>query len=131
MVDVNEPLSRAFSISLRFFQLGLQLMISQFVSKIGNTDCSQTLVTIGLPISYILLGLNVIAIIIFRCKQMFNRKAFFILYALNIILAGVVMIVGFGGIGETNSCANNKVLHRYVGFQSLITMIVSAIALFA
>jgi hypothetical protein len=99
MVDVNEPLSRAFSISLRFFQLGLELMIAQFISKISNADCSQTLVTIGLPISYILLGLNAIAIFIFRCKQVFNRTAFFILYAANIILAGVVMIVGFGGIG--------------------------------
>lgn len=36
MVDVNEPISRGFSISLRFFQLGLELMIAQFVSKISN-----------------------------------------------------------------------------------------------
>lgn len=130
MVDVNEPLSRAFSISLRFFQFGLQLMVAQFISKIVNNDCSQTLVTIGLPISYILLGLNFIAILLFRWKNIFNRKAFFILYGINIILAGVVMIVGFGGIGETNSCANNKVVHRYVGFQALIVMVVSAMTLF-
>jgi|LakMenEpi03Aug12_release.lakeMendotaPanAssembly.Ray.scaffolds.fasta_scaffold79201_3 hypothetical protein len=99
MVDVNEPISRAFCISLRFLQLGLSLMIAQFVSKIANTDCSKTLVTIGLPISYILLGINIIAIIVFRCKQIFNRKVFFVYYAINIILAGVMMIIGFGGIG--------------------------------
>lgn len=40
------------------------------------------------------------------------------------------MIVGFGGIGETNSCANNKVVHRYAGFQSLITIVVSVMTLF-
>lgn len=40
------------------------------------------------------------------------------------------MVVGIGGIGETNSCANNKVLHRYAGFQSLITIIISMITLF-
>jgi hypothetical protein len=99
MVDVNEPISRAFSINLRFFQLGLQLMIAQFISKISNVDCSTTMVTIGLPISYILLGINIISIIILKWKQMFNRKIFFAHYAANIILAGVAMVVGFGGIG--------------------------------
>ncbi len=74
-------------------------MIAQFISKISNTDCSQTLVTIGLPVCYILLALNAIAIIVLRCKQWFNRKVFFVLYAVNVILAGVIMIVGFGGIG--------------------------------
>lgn len=73
--------------------------MAQLISKISNTDCSQTLVTIGLPISYIILGLNLIAILVIRCKQWFNRKVFFVFYAVNVILAGVVMIVGFGGIG--------------------------------
>lgn len=73
--------------------------MAQLISKISNTDCSQTLVTIGLPISYIILGLNLIAILVIRCKQWFNRKVFFVFYAVNVILAGVIMIVGFGGIG--------------------------------
>jgi hypothetical protein len=99
MVDVNQPISRAFCISLRFLQLGLSLMIAQFISKIDNTNCSQTLVTIGLPISYILLAINILAIIIFRIRKAFHRIVFFVYYAINIILAGVVMILGFGGIG--------------------------------
>lgn len=130
MVDVNEPISRAFSINLRFLQLGLQLMIAQFISKISNTDCSTTMITIGLPISYILIGINLLAIIIIRWKQMFNRRVFFALYAANIILTGVVMVVGLGAIGEPNSCANNTVMHRFVGFESLITIIVSIMTLF-
>lgn len=105
-------------------------MTAQLISKIANTDCSTTLITIGLPISYILIGLNLLALLLFRWKQTFHRPAFFVLYALNIILAGVVMIVGFGGIGETNSCAGNKVVHRYVGFQALVMMAVSAMTLF-
>lgn len=32
------------------------------------------------------------------------------------------MVLGFGGIGESNSCANNKVLHRFAGFYSLIVL---------
>jgi hypothetical protein len=74
-------------------------MIAQFISKIANTDCSTTMITIGLPISYILIGINLLSIIIIRWKQLFNRKVFFVLYAINIILAGVVMVVGLGGIG--------------------------------
>jgi hypothetical protein len=87
------------------------------------------MVTIGLPISYILIGINVLSILIIRCKAWFNRKVFFAHYAVNIILAGVVMVVGFGGIGEPKRCANNKVLHRYVGLQSLLTIIVSVLTL--
>lgn len=130
MVNVNEPISRAFSINLRFLQLGLQLLISQLISKIANTDCSTTVVTIGLPISYILIAINLISIVVIRWKQAFNRKVFFAHYALNIILAGVAMVVGLGGIGEPNSCANNRVLHKYVGFQSLLAIILSVMTLF-
>lgn len=108
----------------------MQLLIAQLISKISNTDCSQTLVTIGLPITYIILAINTIAIIVLRCKQWFNRKVFFVLYGINIVLAGVIMILGFGGIGESNSCANNKVVHRYCGFQSLVVIAISAITLF-
>jgi hypothetical protein len=57
------------------------------------------MITIGLPISYILLAINILSIIIIRWKQMFNRKIFFAHYAVNIILAGVCRVVGFGGIG--------------------------------
>lgn len=99
MVDVNDAISRGFTICLRYFHLGLQLMIAQFISKIQNTDCSQTMVTIGLPISYILLGINAIAILVIRWKQLYNRKVFFGLYAANVVLAGVIMVVGLGGIG--------------------------------
>lgn len=88
------------------------------------------MVTIGLPISYILLGLNFIAIILLRWKKLYNRKVFFALYAADVILAGVIMVVGLGGIGESNSCANNKVMHRYAGFQSMITIVVSVMAIF-
>lgn len=130
MVDVNEPISRAFTIGLRFLQLGLQILIGQLISKISNDNCSQTLVTIGLPMSYIFLGMNLIAILVIHCKKLYNRRIFFTYYAANIILAGVIMVVGLGGIGETNSCANNRVVHRFAGFQSLFTMGVSAIVLF-
>jgi hypothetical protein len=74
-------------------------MLAQFISKIQNTDCSQTLVTIGLPISYILMALNIIGIVLFRCRGYFNRKVFFVLLGINAILAGVIMLFGLGGIG--------------------------------
>ena len=33
------------------------------------------------------------------------------------------MVMGFAEIGESNSCANNKILHRFGGFQALFCMI--------
>ena len=96
---MSESQSRSFSLFLRFFHLGINLLVAQLISKIQNTACSNTYTAIGLPISYILIALNLIFILILRCKQKFNRKAFFVGLALDVVLAGVSMVLGFGGIG--------------------------------
>ena len=98
-VDVSEPRSRSFTLFLRFFHLGINLLVAQLISKIQNTPCSNTYTAIGLPISYILIALNLVFVLILRCKQEFNRKAFFVGLALDIVLIGVSMVLGFGGIG--------------------------------
>lgn len=33
------------------------------------------------------------------------------------------MVMGFAEIGESNSCANNKIVHRFAGFSALFCMI--------
>lgn len=98
-MDISEPITRSFNISLRFFHLGLQLLVSQLISKINNNECSTTLLTIGLPISYIILIINLIAILVMKLKGFWNRKVFFVLFGVNVVLAGVCMVVGLGGMG--------------------------------
>ena len=39
------------------------------------------------------------------------------------------MVLGLGGIGEANGCANNKVLHRFAGFSSFITLLLTPMTL--
>lgn len=77
-----------------------------------------------------MLIINLIAVLVIKIKGYWNRKVFFAVFAVDVVLAGVAMVVALGGIGESNSCANNHVVHRFVGFQTLITMIVSAMVLF-
>lgn len=128
-MDVNERKSRAFNLLLRFFHLGLQIFIASYISKIDNASCSQTFHTICLPISYILLILNLLAIVIIRCRDNFNRTLFFVVLGANAIMAAVTLIMGFAGIGESNSCANNKIIHRFAGFEGLICLLVGGIIL--
>ena len=68
-VAVHEGRSRAFNVFLRFFHLGLSLLVAQLIWKISNIDCSRQFTAIGFPISLILLLLNLIFIIITRCKN--------------------------------------------------------------
>lgn len=126
-VDINEAKSRQFNLLLRFFQFGLQIFVSSYISKVDNIGCSTTFVTISIPISYILLIFNAIALAVTRCRDNYSRVLFFIALGANFIMVGVVMVIGFSEIGESNSCANNKIVHRYAGFQALICLIISAL----
>lgn len=39
------------------------------------------------------------------------------------------MVVGFGEAGESNSCASNKILHLFVGLESLIAILIAMLSL--
>ena len=52
--------------------------------------------------------------IVTRFAANFPRIFFFIIFVLDIILAAIIIILGIVGTQEYNSCANNKVLHRFV-----------------
>lgn len=130
-VNINQPRSRAFTIFLRYLQLSLQLIIALEISKIDALNCTDTMLKIGQPVSIIMLVFNLLAVAILRCRQGFDRRIFFVAFAINIILAGVSMVVGFGEVGQSNSCAGNKVLSLFTGLVSLITIIISIFALVA
>ena len=115
-VDINEAKSRAFNFFLRFLQLGIQVFIATEISRIDHHQCSNTFVTIAVPISLILVAINLIFILVIRCRENFPRVPFFVVLGANYIMGGVIMVMGFAEIGESNSCANNKILHRFGGF---------------
>ena len=128
-VDINEPKSRAFNIFLRFFQLGLHLVIAMWVTKIGENTCQTPFMKFLEPISYIFVGLNIIAMIYTRCRDKFPRIEFFVLYAINIILSGVAIVMGFAGAGEANSCVTSKVLSRFVFVDATLILVISVMIL--
>jgi hypothetical protein len=107
---------------LRFFQFGLQILIAAFISKANATGCFQAYHTVGLPISYIIIGLNLLAMIITRCNDRFPRIFFFVSFVIDLILAAIIVILGLIGMADTNSCANDRVLHKIVFIEGLITI---------
>ena len=126
-VDINEAKSRAFNLLLRFCQLGIQIFVASYISKVDHISCSSTFLTICLPISYILILFNILGILILRCRDAFSRTPFFVALAIDFILAGIVLVMGFAEIGESNSCANNKILHRFGGFEALICLLICGV----
>jgi len=110
---------------LRYFQFGLQILVAAFISQVNSTDCVQTYHKIGIPVSYILIGLNLLAMIITRCSDRFPRIFFFISFVINLILAAIIVILGLIGVADTSSCANNRVLHRFVFAEGLIVVVLA------
>jgi hypothetical protein len=94
---------------LRYFQFGLQILIAAFISKANATYCSQTYQNLGIPVSYIIIALNLLAMIITRCSDRFPRIFFFVSFVINLILVAIIVVSGLIGMADTNSCANNRV----------------------
>ena len=113
---VDQPVIRTYSCHLRFLQLGLQTLIAQLISKIDSVNCSSLVSSAGQPISIALIILNSISLFVLRFQKTYNKKIFWVAFGFNLLFAGIMMLIGLLGIGELNSCANNKVLHRFVGF---------------
>lgn len=71
--DISEPKSRAFNIYLRFFQLGLSLLIAILISKASAGDCVNSFYTIGQVCSIALIVINALAVLYLRCKANFPK----------------------------------------------------------
>jgi len=63
--------------------------------------------------------------IVTRCTQHFPRIFFFVCFILNIILAAIILILGIVGLAEYNSCANNRVLHRFVIIEGIVSIVLA------
>lgn len=129
--SIDQPITRTYSTHLRYFQFAIQATLCHLITRIDSNSCSSTISSIGQPISIILLVFNAVALVILRCTKTYSRKIFIFALVVNVILTGVIMLFGLFGIGETNSCANNRVLHRFVGCEALIAIIVSGITLWS
>lgn len=56
---------------------------------------------------------------------------FIVGFVINLILVAVMMLIGLLGIGETNSCAANKIVNRFVGFGGICTIVVVLLTLWS
>lgn len=126
-LTIDQQVIRTYSCHLRYFQFAIQALLCHLITKIDSNSCSSTISSIGQPISVILLIFNAVALAIIRCTKSFNQKIFMICFIFNLVLTIIIMLFGLFGIGETNSCANNRVLHRFVGCEALIAIILSLI----
>lgn len=98
--SLDQPVIRTFSSYLRFFQLALQVLVGILISRMGNNGCSTMMTTVGEGIVFVLLILNLLGMGIIKCvHKLVSSRVFWISYAINVVLAGVLFIVGLLGIG--------------------------------
>ena len=97
---MDQPVTRTFSCSLRFLQLALQTIVALLIAKIGSTGCSTMIITVGQPVFAALLIINLFSVLLTKCtNKVLNTKVFWAIYAINVVLAGILVIVGLLGIG--------------------------------
>ena len=68
--------------------------------------------------------------IVTRCTNTFARIFFFIMFAANLILAGIILFLGMVGLAEYNTCANNRVLHRFAMIEGFISIVLAFMIVF-
>lgn len=124
-MDISEPKSRTFNMYLRYFQMGLQVIIAAKLAEINSAACQQTFQKVGFYTAVLLVFINLIAMIVTRCSHHFPRVFFFIMFVVNLLLAGVIVVLGIVGLAEYNSCANNRVLHRFVIMEGMISVVLA------
>ncbi len=105
--------------------MGLQVLIASKLSEINSASCEFTFQKIGQIITIAIILLNLIAMIVTRCADNFPRIFFFIIFLIDLILAAIVIVLGIVGMQEYNSCANNRVLHRFVMMEGLISVVLA------
>lgn len=127
----DQQIIRTYSSHLRFLQLGVQIFICQMISKIDKKGCSTTISSVGQPICIILAILNIIALAVIKYMKVFNKNIFIVVFVINVVLSSVLAFVGLIGIGEINSCANNRVLMRFVGLEALIAIVTGLLTMYS
>ncbi|CAM6001007.1 unnamed protein product [Sphagnum balticum] len=98
-VDISEPKSRSFNIFLRFFQLGLALVIGILISKLDQTNCNDQFYGLISIVGSVLIGINLLAMVYLRCREAFPKVAFFVVFIADLILAGIFLVISFAGVG--------------------------------
>ena len=129
-VDLSESRSKAFNIFLRFIQLAIALLTAIIVVKFYAVNCSTTFYTTILVGSIALLLISSISNICFRCREGFSKTFFFVLLAICIILTGIMLVVSFVGVGQSNVCASNRVTYRFMLIYILVIIVINALILF-
>ena len=112
--DINEPKSVSFTVYLRCLQYGFQLLIAILLARfVALPKCESQFDGIALVISIILIIINILAILMNRCIDTFARCQFFTVFGLDIVMAGVILVLGITGESSRNTCGPDQVLNRF------------------
>jgi hypothetical protein len=124
-MDINEPKSRSFNMYLRYLQMGLQVFIASKISEVSSEGCIDNFHKVGDIVLYIVIGINLLAILITRCVQGFPRPLFYIVFIIDLILAVILVVLALVGLFQFNTCANNKVLYRFAIVEVAIAVVMA------
>jgi len=96
--DINQAKSRAFNILLRFFQFGLSLCATFFVSLLYKSCIDKSfeiIKVVGISMACI----NLLGMLYLRYKQHHPKTGFLALYTLNIIGCIIIIVYAAANLG--------------------------------
>lgn len=135
MIDQDEEVNNADvlhvrrynNLALRFLQLGIQLFIGKSLSEVGirNKNCEPGIVSLIFIGSLILILVNIGFLLFIFLKKTYIKNLFYFILAIQVILTGVIMVLGLGEAAKEEVCANLIILNKFSGIQSLIGLFLS------
>ena len=105
------------------FQLGCQVIIAYWALQVnGIVGCQFSIPKIAIYFAYALASLNLVGLFAIRCSTNFPRCSFFVVFILDVLLAGAILTIN--AMNGYESCAASKVLYQFSIIEPSIALLV-------
>ena len=92
-----------------------------------SRQCEKGILSIVLGISILLAVFNIFALLFLLCMKSYNEVRFAFIFGVEVILTGVMMILGFAEIVKSSICGTLRLYSQIVGIEALITLFLTII----
>jgi hypothetical protein len=111
--------------------LGLSVVLALYISELEATGCENSFLGLIVVVAYIMLAVNIVGVLLNRCRAEFSKIAFYIFFSGNLILSGIILVVAFAGYGQSNVCANSKLFYKFAVAEVIFIVVMTLLILFS
>lgn len=125
----DQSIIRIFNLYLHFFQFNIQVLVALLVTSFDTQSCSSKIQYTTYVILPVLFSINIAVISAIKFNKFIHFITLIAGIFLNFLLLMILLIIGFSSLDQEIGCADAKILHRFIGFEALICLVIMGICL--